>query len=336
MESNYKNGLIIMKAYPFHKGHASLINFGLKNCDILHIIISHNKSQTIPGIDRYDAIQEMYIDNKRVKVYQFEDDDYPQYDHECETLDEFYSYWVPAIYKLVDDLDVVFTSEDYGDEFAKYLGVKHLIFNKERDIITISGTDIRNDKYKNWDYMTDTMKNKLITRVAIMGPESVGKSTLTKRLASYFNTNFVVEYGRIVYESNGNKVEVNDFIPISEGRQSLEDWLVKKANKIIFCDTEDITTYLFLKMYCYNYEEEEKWFLKTLDSKKNYDLYILLKPDCDAVQDGTRVFLNEREEHYLEIKKELDNRGCEYIEIGGYWDDRFFCSIDYIKSIFNI
>ena len=68
MESNYKNGLIIMKAYPFHKGHASLINFGLKNCDILHIIISHNKSQTIPGIDRYDAIQEMYIDNKRVKA----------------------------------------------------------------------------------------------------------------------------------------------------------------------------------------------------------------------------------------------------------------------------
>lgn len=336
MESDYKNGLIIMKAYPFHKGHASLIDFGLKNCEVLHIIISHNKRQTISGIDRYNAIKEMYTDNRQVNVYQFEDDDYPQYDYECETLDEFYSYWIPTIYKLVDKLDVVFTSEDYGDEFAKYLKVEHMLYDRERTNIAISGTDIRNNKYKNWDYITDTMKSKLITRVAIMGPESVGKSTLTKRLANYYNTNFVIEYGRIVYEGNGNKISIDDFIPISEGRQSLEDWMVKRANKIIFCDTEDITTYLFLKMFCDNYVTEEKWFLDTIENKKEYDLYILLKPDCEVVQDGTRVFLDERNEHYQNIKAELDSRNYKYIEVGGYWDDRLFCSIDYINSIFNI
>ncbi len=325
-----------MKAYPFHKGHDALINFGLRNCETLHVIISHNKKQTIPGIDRYNAIKEMYSKNSRVKVYQFEDDDYPQYDYECETLDEFYSYWVPAIYNLVSELDVVFTSESYGDEFASYLGITHILFDRDRNIIPISGTEIRKDKYKKWDYITETMKSKLITRVAIMGPESVGKSNLTQKLANYFETNFVTEYGRMVYESNGNKVGVHDFIPISEGRQSLENWLMKKSNKIIFCDTEDITTYLFLKMYCDSYLEEEKWFLNTISDKKEYDLYILLKPDCDAVQDGTRVFLEEREEHYQKIKNELDIRGYNYIEVGGYWDDRLYCSIDYIKSTFNI
>lgn len=325
-----------MKAYPFHNGHKSLIEFASNRCEHLHVIISHNKKQSIPGIDRYNAICETFKNNNNINVYHFEDDDFPQYDYECDTLDEFYSYWIPAIYKIVPELDSVFTSEDYGDEFAKYLGVKHILYDKNRDIIPISGSIIRGDMVNNWKYIEPKMQSKLIKRVAIMGPESVGKSTLTKKLATYFNTNFVTEYGRIVYENNGNKINLEDFIPISEGRQSLEDWLITKSNKILFCDTEDITTYLFLKMYCENCEVEEQWFLDTLKSKKNYDLYILLKPDCDAVQDGTRSFLKLREMHFEMIKDELIKNNCNFIEIGLDWNNRFNESIKFIENYFNI
>lgn len=107
-------------------------------------------------------------------------------------------------------------------------------------------------------------------------------------------------------KTNGNSISLKDFIPISKGRQSLEDWLIKKSNKIIFCDTEDITTYLFLKMFCDDYKEEEIWFLNTINNKSKYDLYILLKPDCEAIQDGTREFLDSREYHYQDIKKKLN------------------------------
>ena len=38
--------------------------------------------------------------------------------------------------------------------------------------------------------------NSDIIRVVINGPESTGKSTLTKELAEYFNTEYVSEFAR--------------------------------------------------------------------------------------------------------------------------------------------
>lgn len=334
----YKNGLILGKMYPFTKGHQYIIDTAIQNCEHTHIIISHNKTQSIPGNIRFDAIKNTYKYNKSVTVYQFEDDGFPQYDYECESLDEFYSYWVPEILNLVQDLDVVFTSEDYGDDFAKYLGVEHFLVDKERTKFPISGTAVRNDPFKEWDLINSNQRGFFVKRIALMGPESVGKSTLSKKLSTYFNTNFVIEYGRLVYENNGNKVDLHDFIPISEGRQSLEDWCVSKANKVIFCDTEDITTYLFLKKFCKDKEHisEENWFKEKIKNSKKYDLYLLLKPDCEAVQDGTRVFLDNRDEHYEEIKESLKQYGCNFVEIGGSWEERFNESVKILKSNFNI
>ncbi len=334
----YKNGLVLGKMYPLHLGHLHLIDTAIENCDHVHIIISHNKTQSIPGDVRYQGLKKKYQNNPNVTVYQFDDTGLPQHDYECDTLEEFYSYWIPQVYNLVEELDVVFTSEDYGDGFAEYLGVEHFLVDKERKTVPVSGTEVRENPFEKWNFISDELKPFFVKRIAIMGPESVGKSTLTKELANWFQTNFVDEYGRIVYENNGNKVGVEDFIPISEGRQTLEDWTIKRSNKLLFCDTEDITTYLFLDMYCPNeeHQKETDWFLNKLSEKKKYDLYILLKTDCDAVQDGTRSFLEERRAHYEVIKNELENRGCHFVEIGGDWKKRFEESVEIIKNNFNI
>jgi HTH-type transcriptional repressor of NAD biosynthesis genes len=334
----YKNGLVLGKFFPVTLGHKYLIDTAIENCEHVNVIISYNPTQKIPGIIRYEAIKETYKFDNRVSVYQFDDSGLPQHDYECDSLDEFYSYWIPEIFSLVEDLDVVFTSEDYGEGFAKYLSVDHFLVDKERVTIPISGTLVRDNPFKHWDFIADQMKYYFVKRIAIMGPESVGKSTITKKLAGAFNTNFVEEYGRLVYEANGNKVTKDDFIPISEGRQSLENWLVKKSNKIIFCDTEDITTLLFLPMYCKDedYQEIEEKLKKSISLKNPYDLYILLKPDCDTIQDGTRNFLEERVNHYETIKKELKNRNLSFVEVGGDWDQRFSECVKIIKNNFNI
>lgn len=338
MEKKYKNGLVLGKFFPVTTGHLYLIDTAIENCEHVHVIISHNKTQNIPGEVRYQGLKKTYQNNPNVTVYQFDDTGLPQHDYECESIDEFYSYWIPEIYNLVDELDVVFTSEDYGEGFAEYLGVDHFLVDKERSKYPVSGTAVRENPFEKWDFIADELKPFFVKRIAIMGPESVGKSTMTRELANWYQTNFVDEYGRIVYEANGNKVGVEDFIPISEGRQSLEDWAIKKSNKLLFCDTEDITTYLFLDMYCPNedHQKETNWFLTKLSEKKKYDLYILLKPDCDAIQDGTRNFLEERQAHYEVIKNELVNRGCHFVEVGGTWRERFDTSVEIIKNNFNI
>lgn len=319
----FKNSLVLGKFFPLHLGHIFLIDTAISQSETVHVIMTHNPSQSISGEIRFEALKSIYGDNPQVKLYSISDEGLPQYDHECETLDQFYSYWIPLVYNNVKELDAVFTSEDYGDDFARYLGVKHILVDKERRKYPVSGTFIRTNPFKYWDFIPEPIRPFFVKRIVIMGPESCGKSTLTQDLANHYQTNFVIEYGRLVYENNGG-VTIDDFIPISKGRQDLEDWMIKYSNKLLFCDTEDITTYLFSKMYHPNEcDKVEDYFIDILYKKPKYDLYILLKPDCEAVQDGTRQFLDERWSHYEVIKSELVDRGCNFVEIGGDWNNRF-------------
>jgi HTH-type transcriptional repressor of NAD biosynthesis genes len=329
----YKNSLVLGKMYPVTKGHLYLIDTALSQSEMVHVIITHNPSQSIPGEVRFEALKLCYDKVTNIKIYCVSDEDLPAYDYECETLDEFYSYWIPLVYSQVDALDAVFTSEKYGDDFARYLGVEHVLVDQERKSVPISGTMVRNNPFKNWEFIPQSMRPFFVKRVAIMGPESVGKSTLTKNVSNNLGTNFVPEYGRLVYEIN-NSVTIDDFIPISKGRQEIEDWMIKYSKKYIICDTEDITTYLFSKMYCPDeYKKVEPYFLDVLKTKPKYDLYILLKPDCVGIQDGTRNFLEERLEHYEVIKSELINRGCNFVEVDGDWDERYKESLRLINEL---
>lgn len=332
----YRSGLVLGKFFGLHLGHLYLIDTAIENCDVVHVIACSNTTQSIPGVIRSNALESIYKNNPNVIIHPFDDGHLPQHDYDCKSLDEFYGLWTPEVYKIVSKLDVVFTSEDYGDDFAKYLGIEHFLVDKERLKFPISGTEIRNNTFENWKFIPNQIKPYFVKRITIVGPESVGKTIMTKKLANYFNTNFVVEYGRLVYESKNNSINIDDFIPISEGRQSLEDWLILQSNKLIFCDTEDITTYIFSKMYCPDeYKKTEDWFLKTIENKKKFDLYILLKPDCRSVQDGTRKFLETRKEHYEVIKSELINRGFDFIEVGGEdYDNRFKSCIRSVKAKF--
>ena len=329
----YKNSLVLGKMYPVTKGHLYLIDTALSQSEMVHVIITHNSLQSIPGEVRFEALKLCYDKVPNIKIHCVSDEGLPAYDYECETLDDFYSYWVPLVYSQVDALDAVFTSEKYGDDFARYLGVEHVLVDQERKLVPISGTMVRNNPFKNWEFIPQSMRPFFVKRVAIMGPESVGKSTLTKNVSNNLGTNFVPEYGRLVYEIN-NSVTIDDFIPISKGRQEIEDWMIKYSKKYIICDTEDITTYLFSKMYCPDeYKKVEPYFLDVLKTKPKYDLYILLKPDCEGIQDGTRKFLEERLEHYEVIKSELINRGCNFVEVDGDWDERYKESLRLINEL---
>ena len=331
----YKNSLVLGKFFPCHLGHLYLIDTAISQSEHTHVIITHNTSQSIPGDVRYKALKAIYQHHKNVTIYSVSDEGLPQHDNECQTKDEFYSYWVPLVYNQVKELDVVFTSEDYGDEFADYLGIKHVLVDKDRNKYPISGTLVRSNPFKYWNFIPDEIKPFFVKRIVIMGPESCGKSTLTKNLAGYYQTNFVIEYGRLVYENNGG-VTIDDFIPISKGRQDLEDWMIKHSNKLLFCDTEDITTYLFSKMYYPNEcNKVEDYFVEVLEKKPKYDIYLLMRPDCPGVQDGTRQFLDERWNHYEMIKSELVSQGCNFVEIGGDWENRLKESKKVINDFLN-
>lgn len=334
MSKIYKSAYIVTKALPFHNGHKFLVDTALEKSEKVTLLICSLKSEPIPGDIRIKWAKNIYKDNKRINILHC-NEELPQYPEEHE---DFWNIWKDVAKRYCpDDIDVIFTSEEYGEPYSKHLNIKHHLVDLERKTVPVSGTMVRENPFNNWWNIPHQVRPYFVKRIAIMGPESTGKSSLTKKLASFYYTNFVIEYGRHVYETNGNKITIDDFIPISTGRQSLEDWMILDSNKLLFCDTEDLTTYIFSKMY---FPEEFhtviNYFEDVLDKKEKYDLYILLKPDCPSIQDGTRNFLEERNDHYEIIKQEMIDREYNFVEIGGDWENRFEESKEIITKMFNI
>lgn len=333
----YTHSLVLGKFYPPHKGHLFLIDTAAAQSEKVYVMACHNTNQVISGNIRVQALREVYAHTPHVQIISVDDGHLPQVPSEAESVDAFYALWVSLVYAHVPRLDAVFTSEEYGDEFARYLGVEHFLVDQARTQVPVSGTKVRSNAFLYWEYIPVEIRPYFVKTVAIMGPESVGKSTLTQRLAEYFQSNFVPEWGREVYEKNGNHMFITDIAEILEicrKRQDMEHQAKRLSHKILFCDTEDMTTDIFAKMFFpEKYTEIAKDMQKILEHK--HDIYLLLQPDCPAIQDGTREFLHRREEHYLRIKAELDARACRYMEIGGNWEERFRSAVEIVASLFG-
>ena len=330
MEKRFDKGLVLGKFYPFTLGHKYLMDTAITQCSTVFIMICSISSETISGEIRYNWIKETYKDNPNVKVI-WCDDELPQYPNECRNIDEFYNlYWCPAVYSRIDKLDVIFTSENYGDEFSKYLGIKHVLVDLERKTVPISGTKIRNNYYNNFNYLPNIVKKYFMKKVLIIGTESTGKSTMTKLLAEHYKCDYVEEYGRTYDETikPANTWIVNDYEIVAETHfKNIEN----KTDKLLIVDTDAITTKLFGEMYINNFKSN---FIEDIINKQHFDLILFLNTDVKWVDDGTREFEHRRIEHFNKIKNELMSRNLDFKLISGSdYDDRLQSAISHIDNL---
>jgi len=92
--------------------------------------------------------------------------------------------------------DVVFTSEPYGDAYARFLGARHVSVDAARTAMPVSGTAVRADPFANWRYLAPPVRAFYALRVCAIGAESTGTTTLAADLAQRLGTVWVREYGR--------------------------------------------------------------------------------------------------------------------------------------------
>ena len=78
------------------------------------------------------------------------------------------------------------------------------------------------------------MKNDIL-RVAILGPESTGKSTLAQELADSFQTVWVPEHSRNYVETLGRQYDREDILFSIREQCKQEDELMTKANTKQWC-----------------------------------------------------------------------------------------------------
>lgn len=162
---------------------------------------------------------------------------------------------------------------------------------------------------------------KLI-KIALVGPESTGKTTLASALATHFNTTWVREYLRDFSEEkllNENKaIEATDNLKIVEEQLKLEALAEKYAHRFLFCDTNFIQTKIYSELYFGKSDAFFEYYVKKL----KYDLYILTQIDVPWEEDELRDAPYERERHYNYFKNRLLEANLPFIEISGNLEER--------------
>lgn len=168
-----KRGLVIGKFYPPHRGHKYLIDAARAQVDELTVIVCGKPEHVPSGELRAAWLQEIH---PAVQVLLIDD-----------TLDPDDSQlWAEhSIRWLGYTPDIVFTSEDYGEHFAYYLGCEHKLVDKARQIVPVSGTKVRANPLGYWDFLEPPVRAHYAKRVCLVGAESTGKTTLAKALAQH-------------------------------------------------------------------------------------------------------------------------------------------------------
>ena len=165
------------------------------------------------------------------------------------------------------------------------------------------------------------MRPSFTKRVAILGPESVGKTTLAARLATAYQAVWVPEYGREYCETRpAMDLTLEDLECIGRGQLQLEDEQARHANRLLFCDTDLLTTCTWSDIVV---GSRTPW-LDQAARQQDYALTLLLSPDgVPWVEDGVRVLEGRRAEHMGRIVRELEEYGRSYVILTGSFEDRF-------------
>jgi NadR type nicotinamide-nucleotide adenylyltransferase len=163
------------------------------------------------------------------------------------------------------------------------------------------------------------MQKSTIPKIAIVGPESTGKSTMSAYLAEHYQTIWVPEFARGYCEALTGQPTWQDEINMFHGQVALENELLPQANKILICDTTFITVKIWSD---YTFGQSPQEVLDELP-KHPYDLYLLLNIDLPWQEDPLRDFPHMRQ-HFMDVwHKELNELKANYVLISGTGRERY-------------
>lgn len=317
-------GMILGKFLPPHAGHRYLVDFARHYCDELTVLVCTLAREPIPGALRYDWMRRMFPDCRVVHIT----DEVPQTPAEHS---DFWQIWRDLVLgAMPEGVDYVFASEDYGFKLAEVLGAEYIPVDHHRELMPVSGTAIRQDPLKHWRYIPDEVRPYYLRRVCVFGPESTGKSTLTRDLARHFDTLYVHEYARPLLDFKDGRCDYEDIERIARGQAAAEDALAPRANRVLFCDTDPLTTSIWSDVF---FQKCPAWVSEEA-ALRTYDLYLLLDVDVPWVNDGQRYFPDDprRRAFFERCRDTLDALARPRVLIRGDWPERLAHAIAAVKQ----
>ena len=186
--------------------------------------------------------------------------------------------------------------------------------------------------------MEKKLKQKPINlvKVVLFGPESTGKTTLSRHLAHHYNTVWTPEFAREYLQKKWNQerktCEVEDLLPIAVGQMKLENRLAKRADKVLICDTDLLETKVYSEEFYDGFVDEA---LNKVATENTYDIYLLTYIDTPWEDDDLRDRPGLRLEMFNAFEKSLIDNNRPYIVLKGDKETRLKNAVETIDQIIS-
>lgn len=167
-----------------------------------------------------------------------------------------------------------------------------------------------------------------ISKIAIVGPESTGKSTLAQALAAYYNEPWVPEVARNYVANLNRPYHLKDISIMAEMQLKAEEDLMPKAKKYLFCDT----TLLVHKIWAGFVFKEVPKDIITLYQPHNYQLHLLCNIDLPWEFDPLREHPHHRKELFDSYESDLLKTKTNYFIINGLAEERLQNAIHVLEN----
>ena len=169
-------------------------------------------------------------------------------------------------------------------------------------------------------------------RIAILGPESTGKSNLCTLLAkAYSSALWVPEFARTYLENNGPNYTFEDLDVIAQGQLDAISKAEKFDPEYIFADTEMLVMQIWSSFVFKKVSD----FIKCQVEAQKFVLYLLCDIDLAWEYDPLREHPEHRKELFDLYKMHLDELNWPYKIVSGIGEERKENAIKIIEEFYK-
>lgn len=364
MSVEFRHGLVIGKFYPPHAGHRFLIRAAADACERVTVVAMGADVESIPLAARVEWLRGFFAERPHVCVVGVVDN--VEVDYES---DEVWAAHVALMREAVRsgahsgaeggvDVDAVFTSEPYGAELARRFGAADVRLDASRATFAVSGTKVRADPVAAWFGLEPAVRGWFAKRVAVVGAESTGTTTLAADLADALRarggphalTAWVPEYGR---ELTVGKLAVAravaagrgepeptvfdlvwddaDFELVARRQNADEDRAAERGGPVLVCDTDALATTVWQERYT---GRVTRAVLDIAASMRPRALYIVTDDEDvpfhdDGLRDGEHI------RHWMtgRFREVLAAGSAPWIEVRGDREKRLRQALDAVDGL---
>lgn len=336
-----KVGIYFGTFAPFHKGHYQEVIKAMSDNDKVLVIVDGFKGDRgdlagLPLSKRIRLVKEAFVDEPDVIVTSV-DEGHEDPDPKKWLIPDYPDGWTAWMDLIVNKVvsyfpllnkgkvDTAFTwyvgepeyKRELDERLKKYDG-NHKVVLSDRSEFDISATKIRNNPIEHYNFITKPFRRHFVKKVVFIGGPSTGKTTLLRRIANTFGSDYSFETARPYEENSGigdDDLTATDYKHFILDQYAENSTVINHSNNgLVFLDTDAIATRVYSRLYLSQADNDYlDPFFNDAIAHEEIDLIIATQPTGKFVLDGSRTadWANDGWKFTNELKKQLEELGLE-------------------------